>query len=71
MSQEKYALNCPKCGRVEGFVDSALADDEDDIVADSEVEIEEEVVRTASGTTTRVRCPRCGGWVKSDRLGPA
>ncbi len=71
MPHEKYVLNCPKCGRIEGFIDDALGDEEDEAPSESDLEIEEEVVRTPRGTTTRVRCPRCGGWVKSDRAAPA
>ena len=58
MADEKYVLNCPHCGRVEGFV-SAEADD-DEAPASDDMLIEEDVVRTRSGTSVRVRCPRCG-----------
>lgn len=70
MAEEKYVLNCPHCGQVEGFV-SVDAQDEAELPPDSEMFIEEEVVRTPSGTTTRLRCPRCGRWVKPDRVRPA
>jgi len=69
MGEEKYVLNCPRCGPVEGIVPGRDADERG--LPEGEVIIEEEVVQTAGGTTTRVRCPRCGGWVKPDRVRPA
>lgn len=70
MTQQKYVLYCPKCGRVEGFVPEAY-DSDDDAIGEPEQEISEEVVQTAGGTRVRVRCPRCGGWVAPDRVRPA
>jgi predicted RNA-binding Zn-ribbon protein involved in translation (DUF1610 family) len=69
MTSQKYALYCPKCGRVEGFVPESAADDEDD--TEAETMIDEEVVVTPRGSATRVRCPQCGGWVAPDRVRPA
>ena len=69
MPEEKYVLNCPHCGRVEGFFFTGLEDDE--APPDSDSEIQQQVVRTDCGPAVRVRCPRCGRWVKSDRVGPA
>jgi predicted RNA-binding Zn-ribbon protein involved in translation (DUF1610 family) len=69
MTDQKYVLYCPKCGRVEGFVPETF--DQDDDTTESDEVISEEVVRTVGGTSTRVRCPRCGGWVPADRVRPA
>jgi predicted RNA-binding Zn-ribbon protein involved in translation (DUF1610 family) len=70
MTSQKYVLYCPKCGRVEGFVPESAADDEDD-TGEAETTIDDEVVDTPRGASTRVRCPRCGGWVAPDRVRPA
>ena len=70
MADEKYVLNCPHCGRVEGFV-AAEADDDAEAPASDDMLIEEEVVRTRSGTSVRVRCPRCGRWITPDHARPA
>ncbi|KPK82947.1 MAG: hypothetical protein AMJ81_08765 [Phycisphaerae bacterium SM23_33] len=70
MAEEKYVLNCPRCGRVEGYV-SADVENEADSPPDPDMFIEEQVVRTPGGTATRVRCPRCGRWIKPDRAHPA
>jgi DNA-directed RNA polymerase subunit RPC12/RpoP len=70
MSPEKYVLNCPRCGRVEGLIESDIEDDPDSL-PEAEHVIAEEVVRTASGTHARIRCPRCGSWIGPDRAGPA
>ncbi len=70
MTQQKYALYCPKCGRVEGFVPESSDEGGDDGIGEADEVISEEVVRTPSGTSLRVRCPRCGGWVKGDRVRP-
>jgi hypothetical protein len=48
MSPEKYVLNCPRCGRVEGLIESDIEDDPDSL-PEAEHVIAEEVVRTASG----------------------
>lgn len=69
MGEEKYVLNCPKCGRVEGIVPTG--DEEDETTAEADVVIEREVVQTPAGISQRVRCPRCGKWIKADRVGPA
>lgn len=70
MADEKYVLNCPHCGPVEGFVSTDFQEQADS-PPDGEMLIEEDVVRTPAGTTTRVRCPSCGLWIKPDRVGPA
>lgn len=70
MADEKYVLNCPHCGPVEGFVATDLQEQADS-PPDSETFIEEEVVRTPVGTSSRVRCPRCGRWIKPDQIRPA
>ena len=70
MVDEKYMLNCPRCGRVEGFVPADFDDDQP--ASDTETEIDRDVVQTREGKPAmRVRCPRCGQWVASDRVGPA
>ena len=70
MFGEKYVLNCPKCGRVEGVVPDA---DEgyDEPGAEAEVVIDEDVFATPAGPATRIRCPQCGLWVRPDRAHPA
>ncbi len=70
MSEQKYILNCPKCGRVEGFLPDAN-EGYDQASATAETVIEEEVVHTPEGVTTRLRCPQCGSWVRPDQVGPA
>ena len=71
MVDEKYVLKCPTCGRVEGYIASpvALDDDDDGLVAD--MVIEQRVVKTPTGTETRFQCPRCGRWLRSDAARPA
>lgn len=70
MPNEKYSLNCPRCGRVEGVLPDLLgSDDEAAVTADAV--ISQEVVRTPSGVPgVRLRCPSCGQWVKADRAAP-
>jgi uncharacterized C2H2 Zn-finger protein len=67
--EEKYVLHCPRCGRVEGFL--AGSNDEPDETPEAEGLIEKEVVRTPAGLAVRLRCPRCGQWIKPDRATPA
>lgn len=67
--EEKYILNCPNCGKVEGFFPES--DDEPEELPDGEAVIEDDVVNTPAGPAVRVRCPRCGQWVKPDRARPA
>lgn len=67
--EEKVVLNCPRCGRVEGYVPVAAGEDDDS--PESESIIEEEVVRTPAGPAIRVRCPQCGQWIKPDQARPA
>lgn len=67
--EEKYILNCPRCGRVEGYV--PVSSGEPDETPDSDSVIEEEVVHTPAGPAVRVRCPQCGQWVRPDRARPA
>ena len=70
MTGEKYLLDCPDCGQVEGYVPSDFDEDER-APADPDMIIEEDVVRTSAGPATRVRCPRCGRWIRPDRAHPA
>ncbi len=70
MSGEKYIVSCPECGVVEGFMpdaDEGLY--EPAVVAD--MVIEEAVVHTPRGVTTRIRCPRCGAWTGPSGVRPA
>ena len=70
MTDERYVLNCPRCGRVEGIVPSEdVSDPGSPPVSDEDIELRQ--VETASGPTARVRCPRCGGWIVPDRVRPA
>ena len=70
MTGEKYVVDCPDCGPVEGYAPTEL-DDDDTGAADPETIIEEEVVRTPKGPARRLRCPRCGRWIPPDRARPA
>jgi len=72
MLDEKYVLDCPSCGRIEGYVPSAgrLGDDPSE-PDDADNLIESQVVQTITGPTTRLRCPKCGTWVEGDRGWPA
>ena len=47
------------------------SDDEPEELPDGEAVIEDDVVNTPAGPAVRVRCPRCGQWVKPDRARPA
>ena len=38
---------------------------------EAETVIEEEAVHTPGGPAVRVRCPRCGQWIKPDQARPA
>ena len=68
MTNQRYVLHCPSCGRVPGVAPSEDPDDRAD--ASSDDVIEEQVFESASGPVTRVRCPRCGRWVSSDLAEP-
>lgn len=70
MSPERYVINCPRCGRVEGLIESDI-DDDPDSMPEAESLIVEQVVRTPSGNYTRVRCPRCGSWIRPSGSRPA
>jgi len=69
MQEEKYVLNCPRCGRVEGYIASAT--DDEDAGPESDALITEQHVRAVNGPATRMRCPRCGTWINPDRIRPA
>ena len=69
MSGEKCALNCPKCGVVEGYIPDAN-EGYDEAAPPLEEVIEEAVVHTTSGVTTRIRCPRCGSWIGANQARP-
>ncbi len=71
MGQEKYVVNCPGCGRVEGFVSSVNGYDDEEDSPEAEMSIEQQDVRTSGGQSTRIRCPRCGRWLQPDRIRPA
>ena len=68
MSGDRYILDCPKCGRVEGFAPGD--DDYDEGGAEAEAVIDVDVIPTADGPATRVRCPVCGLWLRADRARP-
>jgi predicted RNA-binding Zn-ribbon protein involved in translation (DUF1610 family) len=70
MTEEKYILNCPDCGQVEGFVGDLNPDEEDDL-PQAEMTIEQRTVLTPTGPETRLRCPACGRWLQGDRARPA
>lgn len=72
MLDEKYVVDCPTCGRVEGYVaGAARAGDDPGEPDDAENLIDSEVFEGPHGPASRVRCPRCGGWVAGDRAWPA
>ena len=67
---EKYVIQCPHCGVIEGYrpldsEDVELPPGSEDLV------VEDEVFETPEGPRTRVRCPRCGQWLKEDSAHPA
>jgi uncharacterized C2H2 Zn-finger protein len=62
MATEKCILNCPRCGRVEGY----LADEIPGIL-EADTLIAAETFTTDAGPATRLRCPTCGAWLEADR----
>lgn len=59
MALEGYALQCPKCGRVAGYLSSEVDADEP-LEMDADKVMERAEFETASGPVTRFRCPCCG-----------
>ena len=68
MQGELYIVNCPQCGKVEGYAPTSV--EGRDTGMSQERLIEEETVETPEGTTVRIRCPKCGGWLPADRSVP-
>ncbi len=71
MSDERYILECPQCGRVEGYRPDFSGEDDPFGVTSADSLIEEEIVSTPAGPAMRLRCPRCGRWVDPKRARPA
>lgn len=70
MNGEKYVINCPHCGKVEGYLNNPI-DPEDVQPADAEEEIIAETFETQGHPVTEVRCPKCGRWLDADLVCPA
>jgi ribosomal protein S27AE len=73
MTGDKYILDCPRCGKVEGFAPVEVEEEDRDLgpeTADTTIE-QEEFEQPGHLPTTRLRCPRCGTWVPADRATPA
>ena len=62
---DKLVLNCPRCGKVEGYFPSEEGEDQPPGTLDEE--LEEQVFESVHGPKTRVRCPKCGQWLSPDR----
>ena len=67
MQGEIFIINCPRCGRLEGYapteedtLEPALGDE--DAAAD-----EQEFFARDGHLVHKIRCPRCGGWVEPER----
>ena len=71
MPDEKYTLNCPRCGRVEGVLPVLLEEDEEAAPVADAVISQEEVLTRSGVPAVRLRCPNCGQWLKADRAAPA
>mgnify|MGYP001235139588 CR=1 FL=1 len=72
MLDEKYVVDCPACGRVEGYLagPTRLGNDPNE-PDDAENVIDSEVFEGVHGPISRVRCPKCGAWVPPDCVWPA
>lgn len=70
MLGERFILNCPACGKVEGYMPPET-EEMGGATEDPEAIIVEEVVATSGGITSRVRCPRCGRWTEPSRVSPS
>ena len=70
MQDEKYILDCPKCGTVEGYL-PCESEEEDAELETSDEMLDEEEFETEGVPITRVYCPQCGSWIPPDRVRPA
>lgn len=69
---EKYVIQCPKCGPVEGYASLDSDYDESECgPGDADLEIVEEVFDSAGHPVHKVQCPQCGTWLAADRAVPA
>ena len=65
---DRFVMDCPRCGKVEGFI--ATDTDEDTPPDSPDEEVEEQTFESVHGPVTRVRCPRCSQWLDVDREHP-
>ncbi len=65
---EKYVVECPHCGKVEGYLPNDM-DDRDVAPGEGDTEIIEQTFEIPHATE-RVQCPQCGRWLSPDRVHP-
>ncbi len=71
MDLEKYIIDCPSCGKVEGYIQPQQEDyEEESGVGDVDEETVEETFESKGHPVEKVRCPRCGTWLAANRAGP-
>ncbi|MFW6153883.1 MAG: hypothetical protein ACOC95_01570 [Planctomycetota bacterium] len=68
MPLEMFTLQCPRCGRVEGYPETEAADA--DVLVDEEALITQQEFTSPGGPVTKCRCPQCGTWVDADAVEP-
>ena len=67
MQGELFIIDCPRCGRIEGYA-PAEEDDVDPAVGDEDESADEVEFFDRDGKPIhKIRCPRCGGWVQPER----
>jgi len=70
MIGEKFIIDCPRCGRVEGFIPD-MDEDLNSTPGDADTDIEEQEFTQEGHPMRRIRCPQCGNWLTGDRSRPA
>jgi predicted RNA-binding Zn-ribbon protein involved in translation (DUF1610 family) len=68
MPLDVYRLDCPRCGQVEGYSETEVANT--DFAVDAESLIEEQEFSSPSGPVSKCRCPQCGTWVSASNVEP-